>query len=931
MENIINHIYNLIKSKAVKMIENDKKLLTNYVYKVVLLLVKYYGNNIIKQIKLNNGQDIFSIIVLLLPYFTLTKINIIINLTEILNKSDDNILENTYYIDHNYPIDINTYLENSYKLIEMTLYKIHCKLMPNWINIFPVLKRNINNNKLYLDLVENLKSKTQIEPLIGYSTIYGVVYQFLYKDIKNIKWMIYDINDNTNIQPFIIYACNKMGISKIIYIIDEVQLKNSEQFNIFKEKWQSICNNPDEFIKFKYLILFCYSKYKNKKNNKLNNIEEKINNDVDEDELKILTDTINYDELLDIANKLTYLTIYKYIYECIRQIDYTWYGSFIYIIDDTTKNKFICLYDDFYYKYCNRDKCNLNFKYDTEDYFITMKMIYNYSKFLVYKTNPYEILSYSNSWNELDFINKKIFKEKINKSENFNVRNKNILKELYIDDNSNEIISLIYNKFLTENFYIYIIFETLIINGILNEFIFNPILTDKNNPELPDKNKNNIEWQNYMKNNIKKNALKYNESYNYINNTKYTECKSINKDGKYILSFDYLMESMWVVLFGADWLCQIQQFHHFIHNRVLLITGGTGVGKSTVYPMIMLYSHKIINYNNNAKICCTVPRKNVANKAVDRMSRQMGLYMNNENDISTVNYVQILTGDKNITDNKYHLSITFLTDAIILGQITNSPLLLNNGENIYDMIMIDEAHENNQNMTMILTLIKFSLYMNNNISLAIISATMENDEKTYRHFYNEIDDNYKYPLDIYLIEQQINRQLIDKRMHMGVPFLETNFEIVEENDVYNKIPTIKNEIDILKYIIAKYPDKGDILIFKKSEAEIIKMVDLINNNTDLPNDLYAIPFFSNLNENIKSKIEEIDNINKRKELSYPKNIQINNPLITTSKVNEEPYNRFVIVATNIAEASTTINNLSFVIDDGQRMILQYNEKVQNIS
>ena len=66
-----------------------------------------------------------------------------------------------------------------------------------------------------------------------------------------------------------------------------------------------------------------------------------------------------------------------------------------------------------------------------------------------------------------------------------------------------------------------------------------------------------------------------------------------------------------------------------------------------------------------------------------------------------------------------------------------------NGDNIYDIVMIDEAHEHNINMDLILTLMNKTLQLNHDIKLVIISATMESDEPRYRQFYNNIDDKYE--------------------------------------------------------------------------------------------------------------------------------------------------------------------------------------------
>ena len=62
------------------------------------------------------------------------------------------------------------------------------------------------------------------------------------------------------------------------------------------------------------------------------------------------------------------------------------------------------------------------------------------------------------------------------------------------------------------------------------------------------------------------------------------------------------------------------------------------------------------------------------------------------------------------------------------------------------MVIVDEAHEHNTNMDLILTLMRQTCLLNNSIRLVIISATMDDDEPIYRSYFKYINDNIVYPI-----------------------------------------------------------------------------------------------------------------------------------------------------------------------------------------
>jgi len=631
------------------------------------------------------------------------------------------------------------------------------------------------------------------------------------------------------------------------------------------------------------------------------------------------------------------------------------------------ENKNILDSDNYFIKYFNNykdienDENNLDQKYY---YYLTPKNIYNFCKSLIHindSDGTYNPFSLNAKWNNVANQNQMIFINRLNNIDKswFNITNN--LSRTFKLNNKQELNSMMNNliTLLTEkSIFVDIIFQTLVYNGIFTYFKYNPKLT--NNSIIPDKNKNNAEWKKYILENVDLN--KYLKSYNPFSNTTIeTEVyKGVN-------TVDTIKKSLWYTNFGANWITQIQLYYHYNNNRVLYITGAPGVGKSTVAPFLLVYAVKILNFNNNAKVVCTQPRTQPVKDNATRIASSIGypitIKQDNNNDNQNelfkktnisegipqnINYIQYKHKKGTLTDDLYHPYLRLYTDGTLYNIVKQNylfkktidsysdPIPKFQQSNIFDIILIDEAHEHNPNMDLILTLSKYAVYINNQVSLGIISATMDDDEIIYRKYYEPIDDNWKAPLDLNIMFFiNTNRSYIDRRIHLSIPFGGMNFEVKEypnDNLKYPKdVGTFtdlkkinQSVIEILNHILST-TQHGDILIFQPGQSDIKKLLIEINEKT--PFNVLAIPFYSDLDtEILENVVKKIDKNEVRKKIRYPKNkydiTQIND-IPSEELLPEGTYTRFVILATNIAEASITIDTFEYVIDIGNQKINIY--------
>ena len=104
------------------------------------------------------------------------------------------------------------------------------------------------------------------------------------------------------------------------------------------------------------------------------------------------------------------------------------------------------------------------------------------------------------------------------------------------------------------------------------------------------------------------------------------------------------------------------------------------------------------------------------------------------------------------------------------------------------------------------------------LRVVILSATIDEDEPNYRRYYRAINDNQKYPYDINLRNNKLDRINVDRRFHISAPGTGTRFVVTEKymGEDYDIMNLIKELID---------GRKGDILVFQPGEADIIKMIE----------------------------------------------------------------------------------------------------------
>ena len=929
----INNIKNVLDTIFPNLNDKEKQLIIKYTSQIIKYIACRFCFNLEdekiynEQFNQNNFRDIKSVINLLLPFIDdkngtyvlheqITKLSDIAK-TNITNINYDRSLAKTDAIYNYSEID----LDINYNLILDTLNVSSNKLFVNWLNCLPYTLSNYKKSLLwkesyYFDIDKNKFnfSDIDIEQLrydfdyygIHIYDIYNCCNQFLFKHIFHTKWLLYEKLQFPDEKP-------------LMYIKELTDFFNLELL-LNKKKWELLSYQEKSLIFEKWDDLTKSAAKAKSRSNMLNRIhlgivkniilhyesysEYEIFNpkiyyeDEDEDKKRIDSKIISNDysvnikddknitaeEFIKLVNeKYTIDIIYNYLIIVIDEFYKTWFGKKI--IKD---NKIV----ELDIKLSNIKSSNI--------YYLTYKNIYNFAKKLCY--NNFKYITEARCLNN-DNLNQFIID--INNVPQFPNVIKLTYEEIYPTIDKKDILSNI--SFEIKKILMEIVFESHIIYGLLCKFKPENLVTHnfyENN--ITD----NIKTIIFNDNNIKD----FKDSYYFLTNDKY-EKLSCYHNNKIINYIDHLQNMNWFRAFALDWIYQIQFYHRFLNNRLIYVTGATGQGKSTQIPKLLYYATKAFCLVFNPKVISTQPRIQPTKDNANRISLEMGVPIQvSEGENTFLDYIQYNTKEyKHKYDNKTF--IREVIDKILYDELLKYPLL----DSIYNVIIIDEAHEHNINMDLILTLMKSTLYFNNKIRFIITSATIDEDESIYRKYYRHIDDNLLFPCNQNLLSNNLDRIVIDRRTHISPPGETTRFEVLEEwqeKDPKDYKEAEKIGIKIAIEIAKNNRGQGDTLFFSIGKKEIIRICKQLNESNFFPSYAIALPFYRELPEEWKIIAKEPEkrknklNFDRKKLFDIIDGNENEDENITTN------YNTVFIVATNIAEASITINDLKFVIDTG---------------
>lgn len=787
--------------------------------------------------------------------------------------------------------------------------------------------------------------------------VYNTFVNDYYFSIKKNKWLLFEFMQNNEIKIFI-------HILNSIFNLKDIYLKNNwEQLNIndqieYINIWKKFLNSiksKKSYESYSYEIIskffvttisrfFSNYKYIKKliKEKQLNSIDK---NKLVDDEIEYSKKGLEYiDEYILAINNLDFEYIFDFLYISVNELLNSPYKHmFIY------KNKIV----------------EIELDQPEDGIVITPKNFYNFGKALTYSNYSDDIDSENIKANRLSFLweglnnqQRDLFCLRINTFESkqdwFKITK--ILKKIHnLSSSEANMRNMLIYKFIRENI-INLTFKNLTTKGVLSEFRYNPNLSDEKIITDDYNKKREMLDKNMRKYSLSNGDIKYyNENcYYYATGDLYGKLNDFHTPDNETYSYlEHLREvkkreDTWYTFYAMDWLCQIDFFMKFVNQRVLYITGSTGQGKSTQVPKLTLYGLKAFYYKDSGKAICTQPRINATVENVSNISKSMGIPIVDYNkklneNIRTLNgVIQYKHASDSHIDANANYFLRMVTDGTLLGDMERSPTLkktkvheddldydpILTNENIYDVIMVDEAHEHNANMDIILTLARNTLLYNNDIKLLIISATMEEDEPIYRNYYRYINDNLSYPISLSKLELGINKNYIDRRFHISPPgkttqhvvndhFTESSQDTYEDNE--------KLGIAKVQEIFTSTSD-GDILFFSTTRTKLIKICRELNSK--IPLNCICLPYFAFPNMP-KKYFDIVTKIAKSiKEIDIDKSDLVDvfigeKKEETAKKVKKGTYSRTVIIATSVAEASLTISSLRFVVDLGFVLTPEY--------
>lgn len=311
---------------------------------------------------------------------------------------------------------------------------------------------------------------------------------------------------------------------------------------------------------------------------------------------------------------------------------------------------------------------------------------------------------------------------------------------------------------------------------------------------------------------------------------------------------------------------QRAEFLEMFHKtQILVFVGETGSGKTTQIPQYVLYDD--LPQLNGKLVACTQPRRVAAMSVAQRVANELDVKLGDE--------VGYSIRFEDVTSSKTVLK--YMTDGMLLREAMHDHNLTR-----YSCIILDEAHERTLATDILMGLLKEVALRRPDLKIVIMSATL--DAQKFQRYFNDAPllavPGRTYPVEIFYTPEP------------------------ERDYVEAALRTVLQ-------IHATEPE-GDILLFLTGEEEIedackkiaLEADEMIREADAGPLKVY--PLYGTLPPAQQQKIFE----------PAPKGREGGRP------------GRKIIVGTNIAETSLTIDGIVYVVDPGFSKQKVYNPRIR---
>ncbi|KAF9018413.1 P-loop containing nucleoside triphosphate hydrolase protein [Hymenopellis radicata] len=315
----------------------------------------------------------------------------------------------------------------------------------------------------------------------------------------------------------------------------------------------------------------------------------------------------------------------------------------------------------------------------------------------------------------------------------------------------------------------------------------------------------------------------------------------------------------------ADFLTIFQS-----NNQVMLLTGETGSGKSTQIPQFVIYSD--LPHLKGTMIACTEPRKIAATSIAERVAKEMDVDLGEHVGYS-IRFEEVVNSDTTI--------LKYLTDGMLLHEAMHDPDLTK-----YSVVILDESQERTVNNDILMGLLKGIIRSGRRPDLKVIVMSAV-DNPRFRQFFDIRDD----------------------------AFLSVTGRTYPVAILYNEIEPENYNDAVIEQVLTIHVTQGpgDILVFLTGAKEIedacrelnAQAEDMRIRNPKNIGLLHCIPLYASLSADDQDKVF--------KPAPPP-------------KFPGGPPSRKVVIASNIAETSLTIDGVVYVVDCGWEKSDMYDPK-----